>query len=114
MSTPRVARTDPCRLAATPPAMRYRARWGLRRRHTRRTRLSVPGVRLGTPPALVRGEAGEALRQGAEAKRRQLREVLEQPFGLVQPAGRRCVTGTSRNAACPRHGTNHSIARRAG
>ncbi len=53
-STSLVARTDPCRFAAMPPASRYRTRCLFNRRQTLRTRLSVPGVRLGiAPPPVV-------------------------------------------------------------
>ena len=54
-------------------------------RQTRRTRLLVPGVVLGTLPSLVRGEAVEHAHEGCEPVRRELTEVLEQPFRLRQP-----------------------------
>jgi hypothetical protein len=51
-STSLVARTDPWRFAATPPAIRYFARWAFSSRQTRTTRLPVPGIPLATTPLL--------------------------------------------------------------
>ncbi len=88
MSTSRVALTDPCRFAATPPASRYRTRWRFSRRHTRRTRLSVPGVRLGMAPTLVFVPRLERSHERLERVGCQLDEIAVQALALGQPCGR--------------------------
>ena len=87
-STSRVALTDPCRFAATPPAIKYRTRWRLRSLHTRRTRLSVPGVRLGMAPTLVFVPRPERSHERLEWVGCQLDEIAVQELARGQPCGR--------------------------